>query len=272
MVDRGTSMNFHGQRVLITGAAGGIGSAIAHAFAVSGAEVVLSDVDATALRTLCERLRSAGHAASAQVADLSTREGARDLAARCGQVDVLVNAAALTNIEFGPVISRNDAYWDKTLGIGLLAPIALMQELVPGMVERGRGNVINISSINATRGSVDAAPYSVAKAALEMTSKIAAMELAMRRTGVRVNCIAPGIVGTPALTRTFGGPETRDAMARQIVPLGRVIEPEEVATLCLYLASDVAAAFIGSVVTIDGGINAGAYSLSSLSEDSAPTK
>jgi NAD(P)-dependent dehydrogenase (short-subunit alcohol dehydrogenase family) len=256
--------NFVGQRVLVTGAAGGIGSAIAHAFAQSGAHVILSDVDATSLHRKCEMLVAAGHTASAQIADLATREGARDLAARCGRIDILINAAALTSIEFGPVIHRNDAYWDRTLGIGLLAPIALMQELVPGMVQRGRGSVVNISSMNGSRGSPHAAPYSVTKSALEMVSKVAAMELAGH--GVQVNCIAPGIVGTEALTRTFGGPEARDSVARQLVPLGRVTTPEEVASLCLFLASDQAASMIGAVVALDGGVTAGSYSLASIAE------
>src|SRR5690606_12700561 len=116
---------------------------------------------------------------------------------------------------------------------------------------------------NATRGTVDNAPYAAAKAALEMASRVAAMELGMRQTGVRVNCVAPGFTRTPALMRHFADEASLAGAARALMPLGRVIEPEEVARLCLFLASDASSAVLGTVVTVDGGMNAGAYSIDS---------
>jgi NAD(P)-dependent dehydrogenase (short-subunit alcohol dehydrogenase family) len=264
--------DYKDRRVLVTGSAGGVGSAIARVFAEAKATVVLTDISEEGLGRVAAQITSGGGRVEVQHGDLGTREGCRDLAARCGPIDVLINNAALTFMKYQGVLVRDDLFWDRTFAVDLFAPITLMQELCPGMVERKRGNVINISSVSASRGTPDLAPYAAAKAALETMSRVAAMELAMRGTRVRVNCIALGLVDTPALARNFPDRATQDEMARRSAPLGRVISPDEVARLALFLASEGAAAILGTVVTIDGGMTAGAYSFagSFISSDESP--
>ena len=162
-------------------------------------------------------------------------------------------------MKYQSVMVPDDEFWDQTLAIDFIAPVTLMQAMGPGMVERGYGNIINISSTSAERGTPDLAPYAAAKSALETMTRVAAMEFAMRRTGVRVNCIRYGLVDTPALARNFPDRASELEMISASVPLGRIITPEEVANLCLFLASDESAAILGTVVTIDGGFTAGGY-------------
>ena len=254
-----TMLDHSGKRVMVTGAAGGAGSAIAKAFGGAGATVVITDINAEGLAGIAGEIEAAGGKVEVQPGDLVTREGCRDLAARCGAIDILINAAALTFMTYQPVTVRDDSFWDRTFAIDFIAPVTLMQELAPGMAERKWGSIINISSVSAVRGTPNLAPYAAAKAALETMSKVAAMEFAMTGSGVRVNCIAFGLVDTPALVRNF---PDRDAMTKEIrksVPLGRVIRTDEVADLCLYLASDAASAVMGTVVTIDGAMVSGAF-------------
>lgn len=254
-----TMLNHAGRRVLITGAAGGAGSAIAVAFAGAGATVVITDINAEGLAKVAGEIEAADGKVEIQRGDLVSREGCRDLAARCGAIDILINTAALTFMTYQPVTVRDDSFWDRTFAIDFIAPVTLMQELAPGMVDRKWGNIINISSVSATRGTPNLAPYAAAKAALETMSKVAAMEFAMTGSGVRVNCIAFGLVDTPALERNFPDRDTMDKEIRKSVPLGRVIRTQEVADMCLFLASDAASAVIGTVVTIDGGMVSGAF-------------
>jgi NAD(P)-dependent dehydrogenase (short-subunit alcohol dehydrogenase family) len=261
-------MRFQNRRVLVTGASRGAGAGIARAFAREGATVVLSARSLDKLEALKGEIEAAGCKAEVQAADLATREGAHDLGARCGEIDVLINNAALTGMEYGSVIERNDAFWDKTFNVDLFSPVALMQALGPGMVERGRGVILNISSISAQRGTPDLAPYAAAKAALDTVSRVAAMEFAQKRTGVRCNVIAFGFIDTEGLAQNCGDRDGAAAVAAQLSPLGRMVSVEEVAELCLYLASDAAAAILGTVVNIDGGLTAGMYAFAGSFQDS----
>lgn len=255
-------MEHAGKRVLVTGAAGGAGIGIAHAFARAGATVVLTDIAREGLESLHADITAAGGSAEVQWADLSTRAGCRDLAVRCGRIDVLVNNAAYTFMKYQGVLVEDDEYWDKTFAIDLIAPVTLIQSIGRGMVERGGGSIINVSSVSAERGTPDLAPYAMAKSALETLTKVAAMEFAMRETGVRVNCVRFGLVDTPALARNFPDRATQAQTIKASVPLGRVIRPDEVASVCVFLASDAASAMVGAIVSVDGGINAGSYNLS----------
>jgi NAD(P)-dependent dehydrogenase (short-subunit alcohol dehydrogenase family) len=266
-----TMLDHAGRRVLVTGAAGGAGSAIAKAFARAGAAVVITDLNAEGLAPVASEIEMAGGAVEVQPGDLATREGCRALAARCGVIDILINTAALTFMKYQPVTVRDDDFWDRTFAIDFIAPITLMQELAPGMAARGWGSIINISSVSAVRGTPNLAPYAAAKAALETMSKVAAMEFAMSGSGVRVNCIAFGLVDTPALVRNFPDRDSMTSEIRKSVPLGRVIRPAEVADLCLYLASDASSAVLGTVVTIDGGMVSGAFNQAESFISSAET-
>jgi len=247
-----------GKRALVTGASRGAGYGIARTLAAAGATVVATARNESGLRKLQAEIRAAGGQCDVQPGDLATRAGCRDLAARCGQIDILINNAALTSAKYQPLLTRDDAYWDLEFALNLIAPVTLMQELVPGMVRRGRGVVINISSISAQKPNPLHSPYGASKAALESASKAAAMELGP--AGVRVVVVAFGMTDTEALQEALADNMTVEEMGKVFAPIGRATRVSEVAALCLYLSSDEAAAITGTVITIDGGVTAGMYS------------
>ena len=192
--------------------------------------------------------------------DLSTRQACRDLAERCGDIDILINNAALTTFTRDGVLTRDDAYWDLNLAVDFFAPLTLIQALGPGMVARKRGVILNISSMAGQRPGPGNAPYAVSKVALDTLSRAAGMELAASGSGVRVNSVALGHVDTESLQENVSEGLTASEVARRNSPLGRLITAEEIADFCVYLSSDSAAPIVGTVLTIDGGIMAGSYS------------
>jgi NAD(P)-dependent dehydrogenase (short-subunit alcohol dehydrogenase family) len=246
------------RRVLVTGASRGVGAAIAKAFAAMGAHVVLAARNEAGLQRVKADIESAGGKAEIQVVDLSTRSACRELTRRCGAIDILVNNAALTAGPFQSPLVEADEYWDLSFAVSFFAPLILMQELGRGMAQRGFGVVINISSMAAQRAVPLLAPYSVVKAALDALSKSAGMDLAS--SGVRVNSVSLGHVDTEAFAENCVEGVTPEKIAKRNAPLGRLIRPEEIAGLCVYLASDLAAPIVGTVIDIDGGLTSGMYS------------
>lgn len=246
------------RRILVTGASRGVGAAIARAFASNGDYVVLSARTEAGLKRVLASIDAAGGKGEIQVADLSTRAACRGLARRCGAVDVLINNAALTAGKYQNPLDEADEYWDLSFAVSFFAPLILMQELGRGMLERGHGVVVNISSMAAQRAVPLLAPYSVVKAALDALSRSAGMDLA--GSGIRVNALALGHVDTEAFAENCVDGITPQEIARRNAPLGRLIKPEEIAGMCLYLASDVAAPVVGTVLNIDGGLTSGMYS------------
>lgn len=253
-------MNISDCRVLVTGASRGIGEAIAKGFSRSGAKtVVLAARNADALARVKAEIEEEGGHAAFHAIDLSTRESCRELARIAGEIDILINNAAITSGANQNVLTRNDEFWDLNMAVGFTAPLTLLQEIGRGMKERGHGVVINISSISAQRLTPNFGPYGIAKNALDSLSRVAGMELA--RCGIRVNSVSLGYVDTEALAQACGEGVTPDALAAMGSPLGRAIRPAEVAELCIFLASDAAAAIMGTVITMDGGVTAGSFSL-----------
>ncbi len=246
-----------GKRALVTGASRGAGFGIAKALAAANAEVVVTARNEQGLQKLRREIEAAGGRASVQAGDLSTRATSRELASRCGEVDILINNAALTSAKYQSLLVKDDAYWDLEFALNVIAPITLMQEFVPGMLKRGRGVVINISSISAQRPNALHAPYASSKAALEAMSKAAALDFGPG--GVRVVVVAFGMTDTEALAEAMPENLTVAEMGKMFAPIGRATKVDEVAALCRFLSSDEAAAITGSVVTIDGGVTAGMY-------------
>jgi len=246
-----------GKRALVTGASRGAGYGIAKTLAAAHAAVVATARKVQGLEKLKAEIEAAGGRCEVQPGDLATRAGARELARRCAQVDILINNAALTSARYQSLLVRDDGYWDLEFALNVIAPITLMQELVPHMLEQGRGAVINISSISAQRPNALHAPYGASKAALEVASKAAALEFGPK--GVRVNVVAFGMIDTEALREALASNITVEEMGRMFAPIGRAARVAEVAALCLFLASDEAAAITGTVITIDGGVTAGMY-------------
>ena len=251
---------FSGRRVLVTGAGRGVGAATAKAFAKAGASVVLAARNAERLNKVKAEIEATGGKAEALPVDLSSRKACRDLAARAGAIDVLINNAAYTSGKFQSVLTNDDAEWDDNYAVTFMAPLILMQELGRGMAERKCGVILNISSMAAQRPVPYLAPYGVFKAALDTLTRVAGMELASEGSNIRVNSVVLGHVDTEALQENCGPGITPADVAERNSPLIRPIKATEIADFCVYLASDSAAPFIGSVLNIDGGLTAGSYS------------
>lgn len=246
-----------GKRALVTGASRGVGFGVAKAFAAAGADVVATARNARALEDLQQQIRADGGRITVLAGDLATREGARDVARRSGEIDVLINNAALVTGNQHSLLVEDDAAWDLEFAVNLIAPVTLIQALAPGMAARGGGVVINISSIAVQRPNPMHAAYAASKAALETVTRAAAIDLGPK--GVRLNAVALGMTATEAWDDLLPAGLTLEQMGRRVAPIGRATAVAEVAALCLYLASDAAAAITGTVLTIDGGATAGVY-------------
>jgi NAD(P)-dependent dehydrogenase (short-subunit alcohol dehydrogenase family) len=234
-----------GHRAIITGAATGIGEAVARRFADAGAELLLVDRDAALLATVAGAL-----GARSQVADVTDWDMAERIAAAIDS-DILVNCAGL--YPSGPLLELDEAHWDRLLDVNLKATMRMTQAVGRGMVDRGRGSIVNIASVQAFRPTAGKAAYAASKAGVIALTSVSAIELA---PAVRVNAVTPGPIMTDVVKAAIArGGATAPITARRIsqVPLGRLGEPDEVARVVQFLASPAAAFVTGAAWTIDGG-------------------
>jgi NAD(P)-dependent dehydrogenase (short-subunit alcohol dehydrogenase family) len=241
-----------GKVAVVTGASKGIGLAIATALAEFGARVVLSSRKQDAVDAAARQIREHGGEAAGVAAHVGDVGALHRLVDRTrelfGGIDVVVNNAA-ANPYFGPVLRADEAVFDKIMAVNVKGPLELAKAAHPLMLERGGGSVVNIASVGGLRPERMLGLYSVSKAALISLTKVLAVEWAPR---VRVNVICPGLVRTKFSAALWQNESIlHDFMAR--VPLGRVAEPEEIAPLAVFLASDAAGYCTGGVYTIDAG-------------------
>ena len=248
-----------GKLCLVTGAARGIGHAIASAFAQEGAEVILTDIDETAVRVAAGALK-----ARFEPLDVANEEAWSALAARVPAVDVLVNNAGITGFEAGPTPHDPEhaslADWRAVHAVNLDGTFLGCRYAIGAMRARGGGSIINISSRSGMVGIPMAAAYASSKAAVRNHTKSVALYCAGQGLAVRCNSIHPAAVLTPMWEPMLGeGPGRGERMAAFVAdtPLRRFGRPEEVAALAVLLASDEAAYMTGAELTIDGGILAG---------------
>ena len=239
-------MSLVGKKALVTGATAGIGRAIAKQLASEGVEVVIHGRDPQRGDELVTEIADSGGSARFVAADLSDPIQVQHLSEQAGDVDILINNAGV--YQFLPTSEMTSDGFALHMNLNTQAPFILVRELAPGMVERGFGSIVNISTLAATAPTTGTGMYAASKAALESLTRLWAAEYA--RHGVRVNAVAPGP------TRSSGtdqmDPATIEAIA-ETTAMGRIAEPEEIAEAVVFLASSKASYITGVVLEAAGG-------------------
>ncbi|WVT76678.1 SDR family oxidoreductase (plasmid) [Sinorhizobium chiapasense] len=245
-----------GKRVVITGAAQGIGLAIAETFLAEGADLFLIDRDGGLLATEAERLRATGGKVgytAADITDADAIEQAIAAAARAiGQPNALVNNAGV-NVFFEP-LKLSDADWQRCFDINLKGAWNCSKAVLPGMIAAGGGVILNIASTHAFTIIPHTFPYPVAKHALLGMTRALGLEYAGQ--GVRVNALAPGYVRTQKVVdywNSFPDPVAAEAETMKLHPGGRIATPEEIAKAALFMISDECPFMNATCLTVDGG-------------------
>jgi len=246
-----------GKVAVITGAASGMGRATAKRFAAEGAALVLADVDAAGGQAVTDEIRTQGFQGLFIQTDVSRREEVSAMIGAAlkefGGVDVLFNNAGIEG-ESGRLADSSDENWDRILAINLKGVFLGMREAIPYMIERGGGSIINTASVAGLVGWFGAAAYSASKGGVVQLTRTAALEYA--RANIRVNAICPGVIHTGMVDRITGGaPEAIDRL-KSSQPLPRVGQPEDIANMALYLASDESSFVTGAAFPVDGAYTA----------------
>lgn len=246
-----------GKTAIVTGAASGMGKATAKLFAAEGANVVLADLNKeAAVQVALELPDGRGHAVQVDVADdESVAALIQETVAVFGAPDVLVNCAGVPQA-FTPIEELTLEQWDRIMSVNAKSLYLTARHAVPHMKAKARGSIINIASIAGIRARPGLNAYCASKGAAIMLSKALAIELAPYR--IRVNVINPGPAETPMLGKFINGDEQEvEAGKKDIfissVPLGMLIQPEDIAQAALYLASDLSKIVTGEVMNVDGG-------------------
>lgn len=248
--------------VLVTGAASGIGRATAQACAAEGASVTALDLDRIGLASL-QRELAASDAIPLEtgIADVtsavSVDAAVSALLSRQGRIDVLVNAAGISTM--ARVVDLTEEEWDRTLAVNAKGVFLMTRAVLPSMIDRGTGNVVNIASAAGKRGSPTFSHYSASKFAVVGFTQSVALEVA--GNGIRVNSVCPGLIATPMQEREVTWESRLNGTSEQAVrdryvaavPLGRVGMPQEVAAAVVFLASQQAAYITGAAIDVGGG-------------------
>ncbi len=247
-----TESNAKHRVAIVTGGMGGLGEAICMKLAKMGTTVVVTYSPAnTKSATWLAEMAAKGftfHAYAVDVADdVSCATAVSKIQAEVGPIDILINNAGITRDMTFKKMTRVD--WDAVMNTNLTSVFNMTKPIVDGMVDRGWGRVINISSVNGSKGAFGQTNYAAAKAGMHGFTKSLALEIAKK--GVTVNTISPGYIGTKMVTSI--PEEVLNTKIIPQIPLGRLGKPEEVAGLCAYIASEEAAFITGANIAINGG-------------------
>ena len=241
-----------GKIALITGAAQGQGSATARLFAQHGATVILTDIQEKGAHVAAQ----IGAAARFHLHDVSDEAAWNHIVSstisELGHLDILINNAAVAH--FAPIVDTQKADFERVLAINLVGPYLGMKTVLPKMLSRGRGSIVNVSSVNGLRGTSAMCAYDASKWGLRGMTKTVALEVS--GAGVRVNSIHPGAIDTPMLNPN-NDLDPQKTGQQYGIPLGRTGRAEEVAEASLFLASDAASYISGAELCVDGAWSAG---------------
>ncbi|MCY0853717.1 SDR family NAD(P)-dependent oxidoreductase [Cupriavidus sp. D39] len=249
-----TSEDLNGKVALISGGAGAIGAATALKLAACGAKVVIADLPGANAEQLAETMRQEDLAVSAYVLDLADETSIRELIAHTirtfGRLDVLDNNAAMKGLrEDTDVMSMSAEVWDQVMGVNARGTMLMCKYALPAMIAGGGGSIINISSGTSLAGDVFQTAYAVSKGAINTLTRYVATQCG--KQGVRCNALLVGSVLTPPMQRALPEP-MRDIITAHKLP-GRLGEPEDIAEMVSFLASDRAAWITGQTWSVDGG-------------------
>ncbi|MDX2276894.1 MAG: glucose 1-dehydrogenase [Hyphomonadaceae bacterium] len=240
-----------GKSAIITGAARGLGAAIAEILVREGARVAITDTLADEGQALADRLGSNASFLQHDVTDESQWRAVADFTqSALGQIDILVNNAGLLGLY--AFDATPPELWNRLVAVMQTGPYLGMRVILPRMVEAGGGSVVNIISTNGVRGMANSAAYTAAKHGALGLTRALALEYAPK--GVRINAVCPGAMRTPMLQQTFGA-QMEEFAAH--VPLGRIADPHEIAEAVSFLASPRASFCVGATLLVDGGMTVG---------------
>jgi dehydrogenase/reductase SDR family member 4 len=245
--------DFSGKVVLITGASRGIGEALAQEFCELGGEVILTSRKQESLDQVAEVIRAKGGKAWPLACHIGREEDrvklVEQVIQKYGRLDVLINNAA-TNPMFGPVMDATSEIWDKIFEVNVKGPFFLSKMFGARMMEKGRGAIVNVTSMAGIKPMTGLGVYSISKSALLMMTKVLAAEWGEK--GIRVNAVAPGVIKTK-FSEALWKNEFIRKVVEQTSPLGRLGEVDDVVGAVVFLASDAAKYITGEIMVVNGG-------------------
>jgi 3-oxoacyl-[acyl-carrier protein] reductase len=246
-------MDLTNRVAIVTGGAQGIGLAISKRLANAGASVAIADINEAGAKEAAKGIvRDSGIAAAfgCDVSDLNSVQGMIErVLKKHGQIDILVNDAGVT-LRSCPIQEQTDDLWHRTLAINLTGVFYCCRAVIPHMIKRRAGRIINIASVAGKDGNPNMVPYSVSKAGVIALTKSLGKEVA--KYNIYINAITPGMIDTPMSSTATITPE-QQAYFLKIIPLGRIGKPEEVAAMVHWLASDEVSFSTGAIFDITGG-------------------
>jgi 3-oxoacyl-[acyl-carrier protein] reductase len=242
-----------GKTALITGGGNGIGREIALSFAAEGARVITLDTDEKGNARTARKIHEAGGLCEAIIGDVSSAADVERAFAQAGAVDILVNNAAVWAGD-GLLHEVREQDWDRILAVSLKGVFLCTRAALAGMIERRRGAIVNIASVNALAG-IHLVAYTAAKGGVVSLTRLLAVQYG--RHGIRVNAICPGTIATESTLKYYEDHPDQQAALQALYPGGEFGSPADVARCALFLASDQAKFINGSIVALDGGLTAG---------------